>query len=354
MKWLKGKEDHPVPFLAVSPSWCCCCDFFFWLLMMGGFGCWETLQILVWGVLSCFGACVFCLCQNLFTLPETSTGTQKGIKPEVLVSVWWLVRACPWAPGCFETPTFFERSPVSDDEKHTNTIAKDAVVFEPTWKNIRLHFVAFYSVFFPKEWMLNLELRLSNEVNVPLNVDGKKQKLAICWGDRCVPTNNTETTINRAFGEFLNLQNSIYFQEVFFSTNAIGKTIVCFARLVAAALFPQKVHYENSMVSLEHEFVKVIQGISWILGVRLKVVGGFFCHIDHVVLFTELNVRCCGPWTSGPVSGILRANQCAFYMNCIFLLTSLSRFFSSTFPPGQSKWSQKRHFDIFQISRQDG
>lgn len=154
MKWLKGKEDHPVPFLAVSPGWCCCCVFFFWLLMMGGFEGWETLQNLVWGVLSCFGACVFCLCQNLFTLPETSTGTQKGIKPEVLVSVWWLVRACPWAPGCFETPTFFERSPVSDDEKHTNTIAKDAVVFEPTWKNIRLHFVAFYSVFFPKEWML--------------------------------------------------------------------------------------------------------------------------------------------------------------------------------------------------------
>ena len=30
----------------------------------------------------------------------------KSIKLEVLVSVWWLVRACPWAPGCFETSTF--------------------------------------------------------------------------------------------------------------------------------------------------------------------------------------------------------------------------------------------------------
>ena len=75
---------------------------------------------------------------------------------------------------------------------------------------------------------------------MPLNVDGKKQKLAICWGDRCVTTNNTETKINRAFGEFLNLQDSIYFQEVFFSTNAIGKKHVCFARPVAAAFFPQK------------------------------------------------------------------------------------------------------------------
>ena len=113
-----------------------------------------------------------------------------------------------------------------------------------------------------------------------------------------------------------------------FSTNAIDKKIVCFARPVAAALFPQKVHYEESMVSLGLEFVKVIQGISWILGVRLKVVGGFFCHIDHVVLFTELNVRCCGPWTS---QWDTEGQPVPFYMNCIFLLTSLSRFFSSTF-----------------------
>ena len=61
-------------------------------------------------------------------------------------------------------------------------------------------FCSFLFSFFPQRVDVDsLELRLSNEVNVPLNVDGKKQKLAICWGDRCVTTNNTETTINRAF-----------------------------------------------------------------------------------------------------------------------------------------------------------
>ena len=209
--------------------------------MMGGFGCWETLQILVWGVLSCFGACVFCLCQNLFTLPETSTWHPKrhqawGIGFGLVAS-----SGVSLGPRVFWNTHFFWKITCFRWWKTHQYYSKRRGCLRA---NMKKHSTAFCSFLFsstsPKSWCWYMELHLSDEVNVPLNVDGKKQKLAICWGDRCVTTNNTETKINRAFGEFLNLQDSIYFQEVFFSTNAIGKKHVCFARPVAAAFFPQK------------------------------------------------------------------------------------------------------------------
>lgn len=235
MKWLKGKEDHPVPFLAVSPGWCCCCDFCccWW---------WEGLGVeklcKFWLGVSCLVLVrvFFVYVKICLPFPKLALGTisQQGndrfffFKHQAWGIGFGLVASSDMSlgpQGVLKNPLFLKDHLFQMIKTHQYYSKNQGCL----WANMKKHSTAFCSFLFsstsPKSWCWYIELHLSDEVNVPLNVDGKKQKLAICWGDRCVTTNNTETTINRAFGEFLNLQNSIYFQEVFFRQMPLTKKL---------------------------------------------------------------------------------------------------------------------------------